>query len=77
MKIEILGSGCAKCRTLEANVREAVKEMAIDVEIVKVDDFAEIAKRGVMVTPALVVDGKVLLNGKVPKVSKIKKLLAR
>ncbi|MCK5039126.1 MAG: TM0996/MTH895 family glutaredoxin-like protein [Thermoplasmata archaeon] len=75
MKIEVLGSGCAKCKTLENNVREAVKELAIEVEIVKVDDFAEIAKRGVMMTPALVVDGKVLFSGKVPDIDKLKRML--
>lgn len=75
MKIEVLGSGCAKCKTLEANVREAVSELAIEAEIVKVDDFAEIAKFGVMMTPALVVDGEVKLVGKVPGKDEIKNIL--
>ena len=75
MKIEILGSGCAKCKTLENNVREAVKELAIEAELIKVDDFVEIAKFGVMMTPALVVDGEVKLVGKVPGKEEIKKIL--
>ena len=75
MKIEILGSGCAKCKTLEANVREAVSELAIGAEIIKIDDFAEIAKFGVMMTPALVIDGKVKFVGKVPSKEELKRML--
>lgn len=65
MKIEILGMGCAKCNQLTENARRAVEELGLEnCTIVKVQDFNEIAKRGVLVTPALLVDGKVKLIGK-------------
>ena len=64
MKIEVLGSGCAKCKALESNTREAVKNAGLDAEIVKVQDMQEIMAYQVMSTPALVVDGKVVSAGK-------------
>ena len=64
--IEVLGPGCANCQRLEANVREAVAEAGIDAEIVHVTDYAEIAQRGVLRTPGLVIDGRVVSTGKVP-----------
>ncbi len=75
MEIKVLGSGCAKCKTLEKLTREAVAEAGIDATVSKVEDMYEIMRHGVMVTPALVVDGKVLVKGKVPSVSEIKDLL--
>lgn len=75
MKIEILGVGCAKCHELERRVRQAVEEAGLSAEIMKVDDMTEIMKYGVMMTPALVVDGKPLIVGKVPPVGAIKALL--
>jgi small redox-active disulfide protein 2 len=75
MKIEILGAGCAKCKSLEASVRQAVKELGIRAEIVKVEDIMEIVNRGVMSTPALVVDGKVVSAGKVLDKEAVKTLL--
>lgn len=75
MEIKVLGSGCAKCKTLEKLTREAVAEAGIDATVSKVEDMYEIMRLGVMVTPALVVDGKVLVKGKVPSVSEIKDLL--
>jgi len=75
MKIEILGSGCAKCKSLEASVKQAVKELGIKAEIVKVEDIMEIVNYGVMGTPALVVDGKVKSAGKVLDKEAVKKLL--
>ena len=75
MKIEILGSGCAKCKSLEKNVRQAVSELGIKAEIVKVEDVMEIVNYGVMGTPALVVDGKVKSSGKVLDKEAVKKLL--
>ena len=65
MKIEIMGSGCAKCRKLEQNARDAAAELAVDAEVVKVTDPVAIAERGVMMTPALAIDGKVRSVGKV------------
>ncbi|MBC8590019.1 thioredoxin family protein [Wansuia hejianensis] len=75
MIIKILGSGCKNCKTLENNTRKAIEELRIDAEIVKVEDFKEIMKYGVMTTPALVVDEKVLSFGKVLKTKDIVKLL--
>ncbi len=75
MIIKILGSGCKKCKNLEDNTRKAIEELGIEAEIVKVEDFKEIMKFGVMTTPALVVDEKVLSFGKVLKAKEIKNLL--
>ncbi|MCM8809813.1 MAG: thioredoxin family protein [Candidatus Omnitrophica bacterium] len=65
MKIQILGIGCPKCKILEANAREAIKELGINAEIEKITDIEEIMKFGVMVTPALAVDGIIKSAGKV------------
>jgi len=75
MKIQVLGTGCAKCKTLTANAEKAVQELGSDASIEKVEDVREIMKFGVMSTPALVVDGKVMTAGKVPTPDQIKKLL--
>ena len=73
--IQILGSGCAKCNALEAATRAALVELGMDVEIHHVTDFAQIAAYGVMTTPALVVDGKVVSYGKVLSKEEAKKLI--
>lgn len=65
MKIQILGTGCTKCRQLEANVREAVAQKGSSAEIEKVSDINQIMEMGVMMTPALVIDGEVTSVGKV------------
>jgi small redox-active disulfide protein 2 len=65
MKIQVLGSGCAKCKILEEKVREAVSELGIDAEVVKVTDMDEIINMGVMMTPALAIDDDVKTVGKV------------
>ena len=64
MKLEVLGTGCAKCKNLLENVQKAVAARGIEAEIVKVEDIPSIMKYGVMSTPALVKDGKVLFSGK-------------
>ena len=64
--IEVLGSGCQKCQYTEQVVREALATAGIEAEIRKVTDDAEIASRGVLATPGLVVDGRVVLSGRVP-----------
>jgi len=64
MKIEVLGMGCPKCHTLEANVKEALKKLNMEAEVVKVADLPKIMSYGVMTTPALVIDGKVKSTGK-------------
>ncbi len=76
MEIKVLGTGCAKCKTLEKHTKEAVEQLALDADVIKVEDIAEIMKLGVMTTPALLVDGKVVVKGKVPSVKDIKALLS-
>ena len=76
MKLEILGTGCAKCNQLAENARAAVDRLGFDdCSIVKVQDFNEIAKRGVLVTPALLVNGEVKLIGKSGNVDEIARFL--
>lgn len=75
MVIKVLGSGCAKCKKLEANVQEAVKEMGIEASIEKVQDIQDIMNYGVMSTPALVVDEQVKSMGKLLSKNEIKKYL--
>jgi len=75
MKIEILGTGCPKCKTTEKIVKKVVKELGKDFEVVKVEDIQEIIDRGVMMTPAVVVDGEVKITGHVPTEDEIKKIL--
>jgi small redox-active disulfide protein 2 len=75
MEIKVLGTGCTKCKNLETATREAVNELGIDATITKVEDIIEIMEYKVMTTPALVVDGKVVLKGKVASVSEIKELI--
>jgi small redox-active disulfide protein 2 len=76
MKIEILGPGCAKCQSLAGNAERAVKELGLDCSITKVSDIEEIINRGIMMTPALIVDGSVKTVGKVTSVGEIKSILA-
>lgn len=75
MIIKILGSGCANCNKLEENTRKAVEELGIDATIEKVTDFKDILSYGVMKTPALVVDEKVKVSGRVLTTEQIKKYL--
>lgn len=74
-KIQILGTGCPKCHALTANAEQAVKELGIEAVVEKVDKIQEIMKYGVMITPALAVDGQVKSAGKVLRADDIKKLL--
>lgn len=75
MEIKVLGSGCAKCKTLEKITREAVEQLNIDATIEKVEDIQKIVEYGVMFTPALVVDGEVVIKGRVPKLDEVKSIL--
>lgn len=75
MKIEILGTGCPKCKQLTANAEAAVKQAGIQAEVVKVTDIDKITDYGVMLTPALVIDRKVVSAGKVLSADEIKKFL--
>lgn len=72
MKIEILGTGCAKCKKTFEVVEKAVKEAGIKADITKVEDINSIMDYGVMVTPAVVVDGDVKIAGKIPSVDDVK-----
>jgi small redox-active disulfide protein 2 len=69
--IEVLGSGCNNCKRLEANAREAVAMAGVEAEIVKVTDYGQITARGIMSTPGLVIDGKVVSYGRVPSAGDI------
>ena len=75
MNIQVLGTGCAKCKSLEKAVREVVMHNEIKADISKVEDIVEIMKFNVMTTPALVIDGKVVLKGRVPSNDELKQLL--
>lgn len=75
MEIKVLGTGCAKCKALEKVTREVVSNNNISATITKVEDIVEIMKYSVMTTPALVVDGKVVIKGKVPTSAEILTLL--
>lgn len=76
MNIKVLGPGCRNCVTLERVTREAVEALGIDAEIEKVTDYAAIAGYGVMSTPGLVVDGEVVLSGRVPTAAGVREILA-
>jgi small redox-active disulfide protein 2 len=76
MLIQILGTGCPKCLKLEENARQAATELNFDFQIEKVKELQKIMAFGVMITPALVVDGVVKVAGKIPGVEDIKKMLA-
>jgi small redox-active disulfide protein 2 len=74
-KLQVLGPGCPKCEKLMENTRAAAAQLELECEIEKVSKLTEIAAFGVMITPALVVDGEVKVSGKVPDVDQIKELL--
>lgn len=77
LSVKVLGSGCAKCNQLEVAALEALKELDIDITIDHVTDFSQIATYGVMTTPALVVNGKVVSYGKVLKKDEVVKILQK
>ncbi|MDD2806366.1 MAG: thioredoxin family protein [Elusimicrobiales bacterium] len=74
-KIQIFGGGCAKCGILYQHAEAAAKELGLEYEMEKVSDYEKIAEAGIMATPALAVDGKVKLEGRVPSVESLKALL--
>ena len=76
MKIEILGMGCPKCKMLYENAKKAVRETGVQAEVIKVEDMERITGYGVMMTPALVVNGEVKTTGKIPSAEDIKQWLA-
>ena len=77
IKVEVLGTGCKKCQQLESNVREAITVLTLEAEILHITDPIEIAKRGVMSTPALIVNGRIIGKGKVMTSEEIQSLLQK
>ena len=75
MNIQVLGTGCPKCKSLEKATREVVAQNNIDATITKVEDIVEIMKFNIMTTPALVIDGKVVVKGRVPSTDELKQIL--
>lgn len=75
-KIQVLGTGCAKCNKLAAEVEKAANELNIQYQLEKVTDLNDIMSFGVMITPALVVDGNIKVAGKVPKIVDLKAMLS-
>ena len=77
MNIKILGTGCPNCQKLEANTKQALEELKMKAKIEKITDIAKIMSYGVMGTPALVVDEKVKVYGRIPNVEEIKTILSK
>lgn len=75
MKLEVLGTGCTKCKRMYENVIEAVKKTGIQAEVVKVEALEEIIGRGVMMTPSLFLDGEEIVAGRVPTVNEIMEII--
>ncbi|MGB9715630.1 MAG: thioredoxin family protein [Thermodesulfovibrionales bacterium] len=77
MKIQVAGPGCPRCHETEKNVREACSQLNLDADIQHVYDIKEIAKLGVIFTPAVIIDGKIVTSGKIPSVEELKKILSK
>jgi len=75
LKIEVFGAGCPKCKKTEENCRKAVKELGLKAEVIHVYDQVEMLKRGITSSPAVMVDSKLMVSGRVPEVHEIKKWL--
>ena len=75
MKIQILGTGCARCKTLTANAERAVRDLGLKAEIEKVTEIRDIMKFQILMTPGLVIDGKVKTAGRIPSPEEIKQML--
>jgi small redox-active disulfide protein 2 len=76
-KIEILGTDCAKCKSLQKNVEKAVQELGMDAEVIKVGSIQEIMNRGIMMIPGLAIDGEIILVGRSPSVEELKKMFKK
>ena len=77
MEVKVLGSGCVKCKKLEAATRKAIEELKVEADVEKVEKLDDIMSYGVISTPALVVDGEVLFTGRVPSIRELKKMLQK
>ena len=76
MKVEVFGTGCPKCIKTEENCRKAAKELSGDIQVVHIYDQVEILKRGITASPAVAIDGRLVIAGRVPEVQEIKSLLS-
>ena len=76
-KIEVLGSGCARCKQTAKVMQMAVEELGIDAVIEKIEDINEIIDRGVLATPAVAINGKIVFSGKIPSLKEAKSLLSK
>ena len=77
MVIKVLGTGCANCKTLEKSVIQAVAELGMDAQVVKEEDIVKIMGYGIMRTPGLVIDEKIVLSGRVPSLSELKEIISK
>jgi small redox-active disulfide protein 2 len=77
LRIEVLGSGCAKCKRQAQVAERVVKELGLEAEVVKVEDISEIIERGVMMTPALAIDGELKASGRIVDAEELKRMLGR
>ena len=77
MEIKVLGTGCPNCKTLEKSVINTLAELNIDAKVEKVEDIVQIMSYGIMRTPGLVIDGKVVLSGRVPSTKELKELIEK
>jgi small redox-active disulfide protein 2 len=76
MEIKVLGPGCANCHKMEEMAKQAVKELGIDAQVVKITDIGDIARHGILSTPGLIINGKIRYSGKpLPSIEKIKELI--
>ena len=75
MKIEVFGTGCPKCNMLEANVRKALSELGLKAEVVKITSIDEMVERGLMSTPALAIDGEMVVAGRVPSLGELRGII--
>lgn len=77
MLIQVLGPGCKNCKTVEANVREALQELKMEANVEKVTDFSDIINLGVMKTPGLIIEGEIKTSGRIPSTEEIKGFLTK
>jgi small redox-active disulfide protein 2 len=77
MKIEVLGPGCPRCANVEENVKKALLELKKEAEIVKITDINTMIEKGVIQTPTLIINGKIIIQGKIPTVEQIKEIIQR
>ena len=75
MKLQVLGTGCAKCKVLYQNAQEAVSSLGLDAEVEKVEDIQQIMSYNILMTPGLVIDGYVKVAGRLPKLDEVKRLI--